>query len=402
MSTNEVKATKDKITFWLAIVSVITALCYYMFFAKNTDIEAVLHQTVPEADNFEQINKEPLAFKALKDNKVIYYCAIDKARGYQSLVAMLAVVDPDGNLKNVAVIEQQETPVFFGRLINKKFIDQFAGQKINNGFKLGENIDAVTGATVSSTAVTRAVNNAVKYIGASQLDISVRDTYSKVEFGRKEIFLIIVMALAVYATYRKKAGIRTFVLVFTVVVLGFWYNTFITYGMLASLLGGSLPPPQNLNWYVLVGGTLLLVSVTGKNLFCFWICPFGATQELIHKLGVRGFKVSPQIDKWAQKLPGVFAWFALVLAYIIGNPNIANFEPFATLFSQTGTNLHWLLLPLVLFASLIIYRFWCNYFCPVGYVMRLVAKLKRTVEKIWKKAANGVVTCKKGGRTLSS
>lgn len=389
-----VKTVNNKLIFWFAIVTVIISLCYYMFFAQDTDIESLLQQAIPEATNFEQLNKEPLVYQALKDSEVIEYCAIDKATGYQSSVVMLAAIDLKGNVKNVSIVDQAETPSFFNKLIDEEFFTQFNDLKINNGFEFGENIDAVTGATVSSLAVTKAINKAVKYVGENQLNINVRDPYTKIEFGNKEIALIIVMAMAVYATYKRKAKIRTFVLIFSVVVLGFWYNAFITYGILVSLLGGSIPPPQNLGWYILVAGTLILVFITGKNLFCYWMCPFGAMQELIHKLGVNGFKPSPKIDKWARKLPGFFAWVAIVLAFLLGNLHIASFEPFATLFNQVGTGLQWLLLPFVLFTSLIINRFWCNHFCPVGYVMKLVAKLKRNGVALWKKV--------RVGKTISS
>jgi polyferredoxin len=174
--------------------------------------------------------------------------------------------------------------------------------------------------------------------------------------------------------------LKIFASVYSVLILGFWYNSFISYGVLVSILAGHLPSPEKVSWYILFGGAVSLILITGKNLYCMWICPFGAMQDLIDKIGFKGFKRNPFINKYALKIPAFIAWFAAVSALLSGNPTIAGYEPFATLFCQIGTSVHWLLLPVVIFSGFFIRRFWCTYFCPVGYVFNRMAVYRRKLQ----------------------
>jgi hypothetical protein len=56
---------------------------------------------------------------------------------------------------------------------------------------------------------------------------------------------------------------------------------------------------------------------------------------------------------------------ALFMAFLTLEPVLASYEPFAALFSLTGTTLQWFLLFIVLVASLVLQTPWCNFFCPM-------------------------------------
>jgi polyferredoxin len=73
----------------------------------------------------------------------------------------------------------------------------------------------------------------------------------------------------------------------------------------------------------------------------------------------------------------VFA--ALFMAFITLQPTLASYEPFAALFALHGTTLQWLLLFIVLTASLLIQTPWCNFFCPMRTIERVVLDTKRWV-----------------------
>mgnify|MGYP000771863080 FL=1 len=71
----------------------------------------------------------------------------------------------DGTVTGYKVIEQKETPGLGTKIAESKFADQFIGlNSYHDQFKLkkdGGEIDAVTGATISSRAVIDAVEKAV-------------------------------------------------------------------------------------------------------------------------------------------------------------------------------------------------------------------------------------------------
>lgn len=384
----------NKYFFYFAIISIILCLGYYHFSDTQKDLKNLVPEVIPQAKQIEIVNKEPLVFEAKTNEKTLGYAVLEKATGYQSQIKVLVGVDLQGNIINTFIVEEQETPAFFQRLYNKDFFTQFIGKDIKEGFTL-DRIDAISGSTISSRAVTKAVNLGTNYVARNYLNQDIAAINTEIVVGKKEIAIIILMIFTIYASYRRKAKLRNIALIYSIIVLGFWYNAFISYAAFGSILTGSLPnPPDNLAWYILVFGALGLILFTGKNLFCFWMCPFGAFQEILNKIS--GIRLIParKITNIAKQIRGLIIWGTLILALVLRNTQIMSYEPFGALFGQTASEFQWLLLPILLFTAFLIPRFWCGYFCPVGYVLNLWLKLRNKGAKLWKN--------KKSGRTLSS
>jgi electron transport complex protein RnfG len=77
-------------------------------------------------------------------------------KGFSGLVKLMVGFKPNGDIENVVVLEQKETPGLGTKMADDKFIKQFKGVHISN-FKLqvkkdGGDVDALTGATISSRA----------------------------------------------------------------------------------------------------------------------------------------------------------------------------------------------------------------------------------------------------------
>jgi electron transport complex protein RnfG len=81
--------------------------------------------------------------------------------GYEGAIRVLVGVRADRTIKDIRVLSQQETPGVGSKVTEAPFRSQFAGRSIaGTPWKLrmdGGDIDAVTGATISSRAVTEAV-----------------------------------------------------------------------------------------------------------------------------------------------------------------------------------------------------------------------------------------------------
>ncbi len=120
-----------------------------------------------------------------KEDGTIYYEALDKngtligwgvplsGKGYGGTIRLLAGVDVSGVITGVKVLEHSETPGL-GSKINEKgykqtesaFLRQFAGKKIADIVLVkgatANNIQAITGATISSRAVVDGVRKGVE------------------------------------------------------------------------------------------------------------------------------------------------------------------------------------------------------------------------------------------------
>ena len=83
--------------------------------------------------------------------------------GYAGDLVMLIGVDNDGDVKGVVVREMSETyGLGANALSNVDFLAQFLWTE--GDAEVGTNVDAITGATVTSKAVARSVNSAVGFM----------------------------------------------------------------------------------------------------------------------------------------------------------------------------------------------------------------------------------------------
>lgn len=89
-------------------------------------------------------------------------------KGYGGAVVVMTGISSDGNITGVKVTEQNETPGLGQKALSKDFTDQYIMSVPDSELivtKSGKTkdieIDAISGATITSTAVTNSVNQAI-------------------------------------------------------------------------------------------------------------------------------------------------------------------------------------------------------------------------------------------------
>ena len=88
------------------------------------------------------------------------------AYGYAGDITLLVGVSNDGTVTGLVVRDLSETyGLGANALTDTAFLEQFLGTA--GDAEIGNNVDALTGATVSSTAVTNAVNAAINFFAAN-------------------------------------------------------------------------------------------------------------------------------------------------------------------------------------------------------------------------------------------
>jgi electron transport complex protein RnfG len=102
-------------------------------------------------------------YVATSSGRPVAYIASTSGKGYSSHIQMLVSLDKAMKIKDVKILHQQETPGLGDQIEDRKlFLDQFRGkgllQLVLIKAETKENIQAISGATISS----RAVNNGVK------------------------------------------------------------------------------------------------------------------------------------------------------------------------------------------------------------------------------------------------
>jgi NosR/NirI family transcriptional regulator, nitrous oxide reductase regulator len=129
--------------------------------------------------------------------------------------------------------------------------------------------------------------------------------------------------------------------------------------------------------------TLLSVLLIGRGVFCGWLCPFGALQELLGQisrwLGVPQWNPSPALERrlWLGKYVAAAAVLVLVLTSLDPTGASTEIEPFKTAITSKFTRA-W---PYVLYAGALLAvglfseRAYCRFLCPLGGLLAFLDRL---------------------------
>lgn len=86
-----------------------------------------------------------------------------KDKGFGGEIKVMVGIDTNGKIQGIKILEHSETPGLGTKAMTESHLSQYYGQsKITNTNEEGAaNIDAITGATISSNAIFRAVDKAL-------------------------------------------------------------------------------------------------------------------------------------------------------------------------------------------------------------------------------------------------
>ncbi len=123
----------------------------------STAVVEALNSTVPATKEDEAVEDE--------------LTAVGEAQGFTSTVTVTATLDSDRKITSITIDASGETAGFGQRTMDDEdFQNQFIGK--TGPFTLGENVDALSGATITSTAVVEALNNAAVPVAATATDLA--------------------------------------------------------------------------------------------------------------------------------------------------------------------------------------------------------------------------------------
>jgi transcriptional regulator of nitric oxide reductase/ferredoxin len=194
----------------------------------------------------------------------------------------------------------------------------------------------------------------------------------------------------VTATRGRLDLIRHWALLFTLLFIG-WYGqgqlSIVNLTGLVSTLrdGGSfaylLYDPFTLLLWLFV---LATAAFWGRGPFCGWLCPFGALQEFVGKLGqrfgIRQRRLPDRLDRSLLRVKYLLL-YAILLAAAFSQAltdHLVEVEPFKTAITL-GFDRAW---PHVLYAlallglTVVVYKGFCRYLCPLGAGLALLGRIR--------------------------
>jgi uncharacterized protein with FMN-binding domain len=381
--------TTDR-AFALGALILIAAVWVASAVRTRSDLMPIVRQTVPEAGHIVRLADGSYAAWTDETEKVfIARIAIGTGDGYGGPLQVSVAVDGSGTVIGAVIADEKETPVWMARVLKNNFMSRLIGKNHSDPFRLGGDVDGISGATYTTRALAAAAAEGSRS-AAERLGLSVEPLEPpKIVFGVPEIVLILLFAVGFLGhqnrfPYTKQ--VRWVSMIIGLVVLGFVYNSPVTLAYITKLLLGYWPQWQtNLYWYFLIGGILFFFTVDNKNPYCQWCCPFGAAQECMGAIGGAKSTTPRRFQDLLIWLQRILALVAILLGVWFRNPGVAGYELFGTLFDLLGSSIQFVALGLVLIAALFIKRPWCNYLCPIRPVVDLIRLTRQTVKETWQK-----------------
>jgi len=323
---------------------------------------------------------ESETYSVQKHDSLIGYLAMGEAQGYGGPLSIAVIADTKGIIKTVELINNFESASFLAKLSNEKYYAQYPGKEVNNRFIIKEDLDAVSGATVSSVAIANAVRAASFKIAETNLNIEIPNIEKSFRFTPKEGIALLLFVLGVITVFLRKKKLRYLSLFLGLIFMGFLFNASLSITHIGRIILGYFPDIYtHFIWWLLMAGTITIIIGWGRNVYCSTLCPFYATQVLLNKVSGINLKLPPKVSKVLIKTPNVLLWLSLVLIFLSSNPTIASYEPFALLFSLEGAGIQWYILPASLIGALFFSNFFCRFFCPVGATFRWIQKKRKQV-----------------------
>lgn len=329
--------------------------------------------------------------KTKETDEVVSYIfstsSLFKVIGYSGEINLAVRVSKDGIIEEVKVISSEETPAYFSRVENSLFM--YKGRNIFSPETI-ESVDIVSGATTSSEAVRRAIRfagekftNLIKESSISSPILTEQFT-TKLSYSLPVLLLFTIFSLLF--RYNTNRLFRYLWLSLVIVILGIYFNIQLSTFHITTLMNEKTYTNISFSTpFLLLAIPIIIVPVFG-NIYCGYLCPFGALSELIGDLTLINKYISPSHQVWyISRQFKYWILFILLTGYMLtSNIQILNADPLITFFNFECYSLPFIVGIIALVLSIPYRRFWCRVVCPTGAFLSILQSAK-ILKKIWQR-----------------
>ncbi|ADL07469.1 RnfABCDGE type electron transport complex subunit G [Thermosediminibacter oceani] len=131
------------------------------------DLEASIKNVIPGITRYEQVEKEGMTFYIGLDDQGNKKGIAFKStgQGFGGPIEMMVGYDPkEGKLTGLQILSMAETPGLGARIQEPAFTDQFKGKSVNDPFVPKEDVQVITGATISPAGVANGIKTALEKV----------------------------------------------------------------------------------------------------------------------------------------------------------------------------------------------------------------------------------------------
>lgn len=383
---------KLKVSLSLLIIISLYWLGYYLSPAKPVKIkDKEIEQLI--ISNFGKeykiiSHKKPIPYYEIRDlssnikGYILYTEELKTTKqGFGGKLPLTILVDATGQIKEVIIGPNRETPSYL-ELIKKELLQKFKNYTPHNS---NYKIDAITGATFTSTAVIEGVLSSLSLFSSKVLYKSSEPhlySYSLLKLDITTVLSIVIFFIFVAISVNSKIiyRFRYIYLSLVIIVIGFILKRFLSIGDILRLISIQLPASSFLPlWLIFTLGIIIITIIWGR-IYCWHICPYGAIQELIIFWKKRPLTLPKKITT---KLGNIKFILLGASSFFVGynyNFSFISFEPFSLMFRPVEwlkgikeEPIAFIIIVGTIVLGIFIYRVWCSFFCPLGALFNLVS-----------------------------
>ena len=304
---------------------------------------------------------------------------VPEVLGYHGPIEIALGLTPYGRIKGLEILHHSETREHMDRILQSGYLEAFTGKAPGEWL----DVDMVSGATVTCMAITRAVQAAQdRLLGITPAEARFPGGEDPNQLARAAV--LAGLFLAAFSLLKAHKAWRYLVLVLSAGFLGYAWNWSFTYTDL-------LDTTVFFTVLTVLFVTLALVATLLKGrIYCGWICPFGAVQELA------ALAASPLVKKRSssprsgsngagfsrlRRFKYVLLFLLLTAAAVPVMKGFFNPEPFSDFFSLDGSSWRFYLGLTAVVLSIVLTRPFCRYLCPTGALLACLNRLKGRIEE---------------------
>lgn len=367
------KKTKDK-TFVVRLMSLVVVVLILAAAAILRDGKIFGHDLRGSHERGVVVKEDAAVSTSADGGMVVNTLPLAKdVHGYGGTVPLRIHISSGGVVTGIEALPNSESPDFFGRA--KTLFARWQGKSIADA--LGEEVDAVSGATYSSKAVIENVRRGLAYAqnsmqGGAQKSAADASGSPVTVGGIAALIVALLGAIVPLFTHNRRWHYVQLAL--NVVALGLCTGTFVSYALFMRLFAGGVGVQAlaTLAAPLVMVVVALVYPLAGRGgHYCANLCPFGSAQELAGTITRRKWRPSAVLNRRLMAFRNVL-WAVLMVLMLTGTFTAwMDYELF-TAFLYTSASA-WVIVVAVLFlvVSVWVPRPYCRFVCPTGTLLRI-------------------------------
>ncbi len=347
-------------------MALLTCLMMLAAMAINRDHRIAGHDL---AESRESVESDTMV--AMDDGTVVINTAeLGKdIEGYGGRVP-LKIYLKDGKVERIEAEPNAETPDFFNKA--KAVLNKWVGKTPEEGAAM--EVDAVSGATYSSTAIIGNVKSGLAF--AADKGDAISDGVPSDLSVKNIVLLVVVLSGAIVPLFKKGKGWHVAQMVLNVVVTGLWCGTFLSYSRLIYFASSGFSLTVSLASIVMLITAFIYPLFGRKSYYCSHLCPLGSAQGLAGMAWRRKIKMSHGLVKALETFRSIL-WGVLTVLVLVGVWTAwTDYELFAAFVFRSASVGILIAAVAFLLLSVVVPRPYCRFVCPTGTLFKVAQNSK--------------------------